>query len=130
MARTFGAPETVPAGKHARRRSKRVPAGRELARDLRDEVGDVRVALGLEEADDAHRAGRADAREVVAAEVDEHDVLGLVLLGGEQLARRRPRRASSCPAIGLRDARVPSSLTSVSGEEPTSETPSSSSRKW
>ena len=34
------------------------------------------------------------------------------------------------PAIGFREARVPSSLTSVSGEEPTSEIPSSSRRKW
>ena len=56
----------------------------------------MRVALGLEEADDAHGAGLADAREVVAAEVDEHHVLGLVLLGCEQLlgvalaGRRRP----------------------------------------
>ncbi len=34
------------------------------------------------------------------------------------------------PAIGFRDARLPSSLTRVSGEEPTSEIPSSSSKKW
>ena len=34
------------------------------------------------------------------------------------------------PAIGFSEARVPSSLTSVSGEDPTSEIPSSSSRKW
>ncbi len=44
----------------------------------------VRVALGLEEADDVNGAGRADPREVVSAEVDQHDVLGLVLLGREQ----------------------------------------------
>ena len=34
------------------------------------------------------------------------------------------------PAIGFRLARVPSSFTSVSGEEPTSAMPSRSSRKW
>ena len=40
--------------------------------------------------------GAAHAREVVAAEVDEHHVLGAVLLGGEQplgVALARPRRA-------------------------------------
>ena len=46
---------------------------------------DVRVALGLEELADADRARLAHAREVVAAEVDEHDVLRPVLLGGEKL---------------------------------------------
>ena len=47
----------------------------------------VRVALGLHEALDPHRARHADAREVVAAEVDEHRVLRAVLLRREQ--RRR-----------------------------------------
>ena len=59
----------------------------QLADDLRDEVRHVRVALGLHEALDAHRARHADAREVVAPEVDEHRVLGAVLLRREQ--RRR-----------------------------------------
>ena len=89
----------------------------------------MRVALGLEEADDANRSGRADAREVVAPEVDEHDVLGLVLLGREQ-PLGVARSGLVVPAIGLRVAWVPSSLTRVSGEEPTREMPSSSSRKW
>ena len=53
----------------------------------------VRVPLRLHELLDADRAGNADAREVVAAEVDEHHVLGAVLLRREQrlgvaLARR------------------------------------------
>src|SRR5262249_30182271 len=42
----------------------------ELARDLGDEMRDVRVALGLEEATDLDAAGTADAREVVPAEID------------------------------------------------------------
>ena len=49
IARTFGAPDTVPAGKHARRRSNGADAVAQLAGDLRDEVGDVREPLGLEE---------------------------------------------------------------------------------
>ena len=48
---------------------------------------DVRVALGLEEPLDANRAGPAHPREVVASEVDEHDVLRPVLLRGEQALR-------------------------------------------
>ena len=44
----------------------------------------MREALGLEEAGDADAAGPAGAREIVAAEVDEHHVLGPVLLGVEQ----------------------------------------------
>ena len=51
----------------------------------------MRVALGLHEALDPHRAGHADAREVVAAEVDQHRVLGAVLL------RREQRRGISFP---------------------------------
>ena len=96
IARTFGAPETVPAGNVARSRSNGETPSAQLAGHLRDEVRDVREALRLEEALDLHRPGPADAREVVAAEVDEHHVLGPVLLGGEQplgVAVARARRA-------------------------------------
>src|SRR5687768_12334952 len=47
-------------------------------------MDDVREALELEEALDAHAPRLADAREVVAAEVDEHHVLGPVLLRRDQ----------------------------------------------
>ena len=49
--------------------------------------------------------GPADAREVVAAEVDEHHVLGAVLLGGEQplgVALARLRRAGDRVQRGAR----------------------------
>ena len=73
------------AGREARAQQvEGVTPSRELADDLRDEVRHVREALGLEEARDAHRPRPAHAREVVAPEVDEHHVLGAVLLGGEQ----------------------------------------------
>ena len=71
-------------------------AGGELARDLRDEVRDVREAFCLEEPLDRHRAGAAHAREIVAAEIDEHHVLRAILAGAEQplgVALARVRRA-------------------------------------
>ena len=84
IARTFGAPVTVPAGKQARSTSNGVTPSPELADDLGDEVRHVRETLHLHGPRDAHGARRAHAREVVAAEIDEHHVLGAVLLGREQ----------------------------------------------
>src|SRR4029079_623977 len=71
----------------------RAGPGKELAGDLGDEVRDVGVALGLEELADADGARLAHAREIVAAQVDEHDVLRPVLLGGEKLFRVSLARA-------------------------------------
>src|SRR6266446_6108019 len=48
----------------------------QLSGDLGDQMGDVREPLRLEEALDVDGPGHADARKVVAAEVDEHYVLG------------------------------------------------------
>ena len=50
---------------------------------------DVRVALGDHEIGQAHGVEFADAADVVAGEVDEHDVLGAFLRIGEQF-RREP----------------------------------------
>ena len=58
--------------------------GLELADDFGDQVRDVREALRLEVAREPHRAGPADSRKVVAAEVDQHHVLGPVLLRAKQ----------------------------------------------
>ena len=56
----------------------------QVARHLRDEVRHVGVAFYLEELLDLDGARHADTREIVAAEVDEHHVLGSILLGCEQ----------------------------------------------
>ena len=85
IARTFGAPDTVPAGKHATSASSRSLILGELALDDRDQVHDVRVALERHERRHAHAAVLAHAAEVVAAEIDEHDVLGALLLVALQL---------------------------------------------
>ncbi len=61
IARTFGAPETVPAGNVARSRSNGVTPSRSSSGDLGDEVRDVREALRLEEALDLDRSRLADA---------------------------------------------------------------------
>ena len=69
---------------------------------------------------DAHAAGLATRPDVVAAEVDEHHVLGALLRIGEQLALERASSSGvsprgRVPAIG-RTSTVPSSRrTSVSG---------------
>src|ERR687893_2476721 len=52
--------------------------------DGRDDVHDVRVALYLHKAGELDRADLAHAPEVVAPEVNEHDVLGPLLLVGEE----------------------------------------------
>ena len=85
IARIFGAPETVPAGKHGDERIEVVAILGEPAVDGRDEVHDVRVALERHVLRHAHRAELADAAEIVAAEVDEHHVLGAFLLVALQL---------------------------------------------
>lgn len=57
----------------------------QLAADLAREVHDVRELLDLHERVDDDRLGLAHAVDVVAREVDEHDVLGAVLDRGRQL---------------------------------------------
>ncbi len=85
MARTFGAPLTVPAGKAARRASKASRSGAEPAVDLADEVHDVAEALDGAQDRDGHGAGLRHAADVVARQVHEHGVLGQLLLVGAQL---------------------------------------------
>jgi hypothetical protein len=73
---------------------------------------------------DAHRAGRRDAPDVVAAEVDQHHVLGDLLgvgeeLGGERLSASRVRPRGRVPAIGRSVMSRPSLRTRISGEAPT-----------
>ena len=57
----------------------------ELALDARHEMHHVRVALERHELRHADAADLGDAADVVAAEVDEHDVLGALLLVPPQL---------------------------------------------
>ena len=89
MARSLGAPESVPAGKVAASASKAVVPGAQLADDGRHDVHDVAVALDVQNSATSTVPGRADPAQVVAAEVDEHHVLGALLRVGEQLRGER-----------------------------------------
>ena len=89
IARTLGAPDTVPAGKPADQRVERVAVRAELALDVGDDVHDVAVALDDQLLGDPHRADLGDAADVVAAEVEQHQVLGALLGIGQQLVRQR-----------------------------------------
>ena len=78
----------------------------ELADHLGDEVGHVREALRLHEALDMDASCLAHAREVVSAEIDQHHVLGAVLLRLEQaLGVARPGRGRAGDRV---EARPPS----------------------
>ena len=96
---------------------------------------DVRVGLDGHERLDLDGAVLAHAPEVVAAEVDEHDVLGALLLVREQvlgdravLLRVAAARAGAGDRARRRRARR-STVTSGSGEAPTT-WKSSKSRKY
>ena len=85
-AEIFGAPVTEPPGKTAPSSSASPTPVAQPPLDGRDHVRDAgELALG-HQVGPAHRARLADAREVVALEVDDHHVLGGVLLGLAQLA--------------------------------------------
>ena len=102
MARTLGAPETVPAGKAAISASIASRRGVELALDVGDDVHDVAVALDEELSVTSTRADFGDPADVVAAEVEQHQVLGALLGVGEQFRRRAPRPPGSRRAGGCR----------------------------
>ena len=121
IARTFGAPDSVPGGQHRAQRVHRADASRSVPGDRRDDVHDVRVGLDRHERVDGDGAVLAHAAEVVAPEVDEHHVLGALLLVGEQ-ARRRSRASSAAsaprgrvPAIGRVETWRPVTVSSGSG---------------
>src|SRR5699024_12848397 len=60
-------------------------AGLELTADGRADVHDVAVADDCHELADVDRPGGAHLRQVVAGQIDEHEVFGALLLVGQQL---------------------------------------------
>jgi len=85
-ARSFGSASSSAA----RRRSssgvfprQRVEAAFQPPLDVRDDVHDVAVALDEETVGHLHRADLGDAADVVASEVEQHQMLGSFLRVGE-----------------------------------------------
>ena len=99
IARTFGRAGEGAGGKRRAQHVHRADPLAQRARDLADDVEDVRVGLDHHQLVDLDRAVLADAAEVVAAEVDQHHVLGPLLgVVDERSARRRS--SSSSPPRG------------------------------
>ena len=124
IARTLGAPESVPAGSTAAQRVERADPAPQPPDDAGDDVHHVAVVLDDHELVDLDGAVLADPAEVVAAEVDEHHVLGALLLVGEQLVGHpavllgASRRAAACRrSAGSRRGR-PETVISGSGLAP------------
>ena len=132
IARTFGRAGDGAGREAGGERVERVVARVESALDVRDDVHHVAVALEEELVGHLDRADRGDAADVVAAEIEQHQVLGALLRIGEQAVG--VRRASSAgvaprgrvPAIG-RIVTLPSrTRTRISGREQTIWKPSKS----
>ena len=80
MARTFGAPESVPAGKQARSASTAVSSGLQLAFNGAHDVHHVAVALDEHQLVDLYAAEAAHSAHIVASQINEHHVFGTLLL--------------------------------------------------
>ena len=96
----------------------------QVAAHVAHDVDHVRVVLVDHELRDAHGAVLADAPEVVALEVDQHDVLGAVLgvevelLGQRVVLGARGRRAGACRrSAASRPSRRAPSDTRRSGDD-------------
>ena len=85
IVRSFGAPVIEPPGKQARTHSTAAALGFELAGDRRDHLVHGRVGLDHHQVGDADAVDVADPAEVVAQQVDDHQVLGPGLFVAGQL---------------------------------------------
>ena len=106
IARIFGAPDSVPAGSDARSASIALTSSRSVPDTEETMCMHVRVGLDDHQLVHGDRAVLAHPAEVVAAQVDQHHVLGALLLVGQQLLGRAPgpprpwRRAAACRRSG------------------------------
>ena len=125
IARIFGAPETVPAGKHATSASRRSLSSASSALDARHQVHHVRVALDRHELRHAHGAVVADAAESLRPRSTS------MTCSARSFSSRfssspsrwssswRARRAAACRRSGGSRRAVPRRRTSISGDAPT-----------
>jgi hypothetical protein len=123
IARIFGAPVIEPPGKAACEHVERTGVRVEGAADHADQVVHVGIALQGAEFFHAHAPGAARACQVVAHQVDDHHVFGVILFRGEQAARAWIRSVSGVlprrrvPLIGRVSTCAPVTRTKRSGEK-------------
>ena len=104
-AASFGAPVTDPPGQTARSRSARSTPSRRTAVTRDSACHRWHQCRTANSDGTVDRPGLRDLGEVVALQVDDHDVLGPFLGGGEQLApARRGGRAGALDRPGLHHA--------------------------
>ena len=105
----------MPAGKAGGERVDRIVGGVEPPLDVRDDVHHVAVAFDAKTLRHHHGADRGDPADIVAAEVEQHQVLGAFLLVRQQVGRQRlvfgrrpaPRARAGDGADGYRAAAHP-----------------------
>ena len=107
IARILGAPVIEPQGKIASIRSTGAEAVLELGGDGRGHLEDGRIGLDREQLRHLDAARPRDARQIVAQQIDDHQIFGALLGIG---AKRR--------GIGVRAARCPSSAGPSTGRPP------------
>ena len=106
IVRSFGAPVIEPPGKQARTQSIAERPASSAPVDVGDHLVHRRVLLDRHQFGHAHAVDLADAAEVVAQQVDDHQVLGerLFVLGQLLCAWPRPATGSAergaVPLIG------------------------------
>ncbi len=89
-AADLGDPGDAGPRKHRRQEVEGVAIATQAADDVADQVADMRIALDVHEALDFDTAELAYAPDVVARHVDDHEMLGALLLARQQLALQRP----------------------------------------
>ncbi len=90
IARIFGAPVTVPAGKHDAERVEAIETVAQPRTQTRLQMLHVRIRFDRHQIFDLHRAVIGNTSEIVAAEIDEHHVLRDFLLVGFQILAQHP----------------------------------------
>jgi hypothetical protein len=88
MARIFGAPARC-RPEARRQRIHRIQPVADIAFDIGDQMHHMAVAFDEEAVGDRHRAGLGDAADIVAAQIDQHQMLGAFLGIGHQIFGQR-----------------------------------------
>ena len=85
IVRIFGAPVIDPPGKAARTHSTTDASALRVPRTVDTSWWTAAYVSIVEELGNVHRTGNAHPRQIVARQVDDHQVLGAVLLAVEQI---------------------------------------------